>query len=126
MTARKEMLLFFDKLRIVMKYGHLKKNQIFKRKDEEIEVKVQKIAKEFKMLIGKIYLTQMRILRHFAEILASCSIASLLGRWSNVKLLSVEICSKWLCSVFRNSDKNRGLHDNAIMIYIMLYFRAPL
>jgi len=28
------------------------------------------------MLIGKIYLTQTKILRHFAEMLVSCNIAS--------------------------------------------------
>ena len=125
MTAREEMLLLFDKLRIVMKYWRLK-NQIFKWKEEEIEIKVQKIAKEFKTLIGKICLTQMKILRHFAEVLASCNIASLLGRWSKVKLLSVEICSKWLCSIFRNSNRNMFLHEDNYIFHSSLIIQQEV
>lgn len=64
------------------------------------------------MVIAKIYLTQLKVLRHFAEILASCNIGSLLGGWSKVKLLRVEICSRSLSSIFRNSDKNSVLRED--------------
>lgn len=43
---------------------------MFKWKEEEIESKVQKIAKAFKMLIRK-KSTPLKILRHFAEMLAN-------------------------------------------------------
>lgn len=46
------------------------KIQMFKWKEEEIESKVQKIAKAFKMLIRK-KSTPLKILRHFAEMLAN-------------------------------------------------------